>query len=539
MIPVKIQALREPTIEVIDMNNGNGFTIILINETTLTDHYDHFIHKINLTTLEQSIIIFEKLIYKAKQTSPAIMDQMNRINQEFETLIPHNRAKRQFVMAAVGIGSALVFLYGMMSKTDTQNIQNHLDTLERSHNEAVDQLNKQIVINSRFEYHFSNITKTMNQQADKIERKLNEFTIKQDGQLRNLYQLEYETLIREDAKNILEEIHKIKEIMLSARLGILNRDILTPREIRDQNITLPMLSQLGLKIALYKNCILLIIEIPRQTNENYKNLLIQPIPNKDNHMELRIEPTYVLEKNNSIFYPTQKKEELRKIKDTCLTGLLTIKPFGCSYHKNTDESVKILGTNTLMIINLKKQEIKQTCNTQPIVLSGTYMIKMRNCEIKFISNNVTFIHDTINIIYEETYILPNTLKEINYTDVTNITLEKIHLSTFENTKNLEKVKQENTVHQNQVWLVVLTFIMSYIICKSYLHYKKRGINVPNIVLPQIVYKNEGEQSCVGGVISVTQEMNQTHEISQTYEMNLTHDKLNHLPLPKIQNNSFF
>lgn len=69
-IPVKTQEMQKPTIEIFDMNNGNGFTIIQTNETTLIDHYDHFIHKINLTKLEESIIIFEKIVHKAKNTSP-------------------------------------------------------------------------------------------------------------------------------------------------------------------------------------------------------------------------------------------------------------------------------------------------------------------------------------------------------------------------------------------------------------------------------------------------------------------------------------
>ena len=81
--------------------------------------------------------------------------------------------------------------------------------------------------------------------------KINEFHQALTQFDQEIYQLHFEILIRKNMNTLINEIQKLKEIILMSRLNILSRDILTYDEIIDNNITLEELSEIQLRIAMY------------------------------------------------------------------------------------------------------------------------------------------------------------------------------------------------------------------------------------------------------------------------------------------------
>lgn len=461
LTPAKAQA--NSMLEITDQNHGNGFAIIQLNETKLIDHYNHFIHKINLTELEKSIIILETTINKAKIHSPEIETEINKLNKEFETIIPHHkRNKRQIIMGALANGTGISLLFGTINKFELTNIENHLKTSEESQNNIINQLNKQITINSRFQNQFINLTNHFNKQAELIEIKINQYKIELKAINQELIKFEFETMIKQNVQYIINEIHNIKKIILTSRLEVLSRDILTIPEMTEQNITSSTLSKLKLNIALYENCLLLIIEIPQETNEIYKTVLIEPVPNKLNKLELAIKPTIALINKDKIYYPTQTKINLTEIEDECLKNILKPNMNTCHYIRNTEQKIILIKKSTIVVTNADKQELEQNCIRQSLIIQGNYIIKFKNCRIKI--DNLTFVNSEIE--YNENIILPNTIKEINFTDIRNLNLERTHLQTFENLKHLEKIQVINSYHQYG-FMITGIIILAIIIIVTY------------------------------------------------------------------------
>ena len=457
-----------PRIEVIDMNRGNGFTIIQLNETRLIDYYGHFVHKINLTQFEENIIVVEKAIrrtYFWKEYSSVI----DRIKDEFESLLPHPiRHRRQVIPFVLGGAAVASMVYGYISHADLKSIQDELDASRVAHNEIVKQNNQQIIINARFEQRYNTLVGTFNANMKKIKSRTREMEQNLSIINKQILRLEYEIMFKESINNIFDEIHKIKEILMLARLGVLSRDILTPNEMREQNISLTLLMELELKIGFYDNCILLIIEVPHKTQETYKNVYLQPLPNKDKQLQLNIEPNYFLMRNNSFYLQTKHRSELKAYNpNNCHSSILSPNLTDCRFVQNKDEDVILLQDTTLITINLREQQLEQDCNSQSISLMGTNIIKFRNCQIKI--NGKVFRHyEPIDQTYDEHVILPNTIRDFNYTDVTNMTLESVHKVTIENLKYLHDLQFTHTQHSNLMYSLLAGI---YLCCAGYFVYR--------------------------------------------------------------------
>lgn len=161
---------------------------------------------------------------------------------------------------------------------DRKDIENHFKFLQTTNTKFIQN---------------NDISSSINQFNEKIMKKIHEFNqaISQFDQ--EIHQLHFEILIRQNMNTLINEIQKLKEIILMSRLNILSRDILTYDEIIDNKITLEELSEIQLRIAMYNSTLLLILSLPNYETTLYANIIIEPVPNKNGHLQLKPEITRV------------------------------------------------------------------------------------------------------------------------------------------------------------------------------------------------------------------------------------------------------
>lgn len=404
------------------------------------------------------------------------MNILQQLRQEYRTIIPHYRKRRGLLNV---VGDGLKFLFGTMDDDDAQQIENYLRDNKDNNKNLITQTNKQIRINTEFNDQITFLISQLNTDHEKIALQTNTIS----KQIRDeLAQFKYETLLKENINYLINNIQKIKEVMMSSRLNILSRDILTYEEIENNKINIEDLKELKLNIAIQGKLLLLIIDIPRLSENNYKNILIKSIPNKGNKLQLRNIITNILTYNNTIYYPTKNIKNLQLVNDTCIKNIFEIQMDNCTFEQNNNEQIIPVTNSIILAINIKKQNITQNCNSQKIEVEGTYLIKIANCQINI--NNLTF--SNYETKYTEHIILPNILKQINYIDITNLTLDKIHGKTIENLQKLEEIQ---TVHYtfkltNYITLgIIIIFLTTLYICKL----KKTKKTCNTLVQPQVLF----------------------------------------------------
>lgn len=462
------------------MTHGNGFTLIQTNYTQLISSYRYIIHTVNLTEYETNIELIKSNLNCCYKHSPELLQEFDQLQKEYLTLIPHSRVKRGLINV---FGTGFKYLYGIMDEEDRKDIENHFKYLHMTNTKLIKNNDKQITINDKMTEQLKNISSSINQSNEKIMNKINEFyhAITQFDQ--EIYQLHIEILIRKNINTLINEIQKLKEIILMSRLNILSRDILTYDEIINNNITLEELSEIQLRIAMYNSTLLLILSLPNYETTFYANIIIEPVPNKNDHLQLKSEITRVLSLNNILYYPTKYKKQLTEINDKCIQTIFKNPMIECKFEINTETFVKTITENIALIVN-SKDDLIQNCNTQNIQLNGTYLLKFENCQIQI---NQTIIS---NKNYVNHVILPNVLKEMTkLRDVSNITLEKIH---FQNINNLDKiidVQYTHTQYRNGSFIVI-SLLLCIIIGSSIIYYKRCKVHL-QIYQPVVELKKGG------------------------------------------------
>lgn len=167
-----------------------------------------------------------------------------------------------------------------MDDTDKQIIEEHFAKLENDNLNLINNNNDQIIINTDISKNLKHLSEILNESNIEIARTIRSYQTRITRIEQVMDQLHFETMIRNNINFMINEIKKIKDILLTSRLNILSRDILTYEEIQKNNITLHQLPEIRLKIALYNHSLLLILSIPNFGNNTYKELLTKPVPNK-------------------------------------------------------------------------------------------------------------------------------------------------------------------------------------------------------------------------------------------------------------------
>lgn len=119
---------------------------------------------------------------------------------------------------------------------------------------------------------------------------------------------------------------------------------------------------------------LLIIAIPKLSLENYKEVLIEIIPNKNGNYQLVTKINKIITSHNKVYFPTNEKNKLQLVNDTCIQDIFNEHMTQCKFERIEHPIIKPITKLIVLTANIKKQKLLHNCNTQDINIEKTHII---------------------------------------------------------------------------------------------------------------------------------------------------------------------
>lgn len=470
-------------LELTDLNHGNGFTPLELGQKRLIAGYDNILHIFNVTKYEIFISEIEREVSILEDLY--LEQQISHLRTKLGSLVPHNRAKRGLINI---LGTGLKYLSGAMDNEDRIEIEKHLREMETNAHNAITQSNNQIHINDQFDRELENLTLIYNTEIREMIKQYSELKVTSVQQQREIKieQIKFQLIHLETI------IDNVSEMMLTSSLGLLSKNILSDDEIRENNITFEKLQNIKMTVTTTGKTIIFIIRIPIMSMEIYNKLFIQPIPNKQG-MELYLETKEYLVNNNIVYSNVNETNKLFKITDNCIENIFKQTTMHCSYKQNNRKTVVEIYTNILFAINMINENVTQTCNEIPIILNGSYMIKIENCKIKILDK----WYD--KNVHQENVVLPNPLRMINVTEEKDISLHELRFHHIKNLKHIDELKIKQRTTNIAICILIMIIVVIVIVHVFVKLRPKKTINKTIISLPHLP-SEYGQRSSSGGVM---------------------------------------
>lgn len=371
---------------------------------------------------------------KTNQFSTLIIEEFEQIDQTLKTLISTKRAKRWD-----SLGSAWKFVAGSPDADDLKIINSSINNLIQNNNAQV-----------------------------KINRELNlqmkEFVFKttQAISLFNSRAIESHSInIFLNLKYLHEKLEQIVDSITFAKIGILNRKILSSTEIQvllqklhNENITThsitEALSYAESSVATNNKEVALLIKIPKLDRRVFRKIHIYPI--RHNQRQIHATRRNYLRHDNEIYAVTSlnptifNKDDLTPEKSSCISELLNGKPASCNFTLNPEQEEIITVDNKNLIINYNRNfSLSTNCGITNRTLTGPFFISFEGCDVSIDNNTYS---SSIQNLEESPLQIP--LEGISVEQkhfIINLSLEHLHALHIETRKDLETIKlQTHSLH---------------------------------------------------------------------------------------------
>lgn len=310
----------------------------------------------------------------------------------------------------------------------------------------------------------NDIIEKLNLQSRIINKQLMDYC--QQKQTDEILRLRIEIKIRDSLNYLLHKLENYENIILNSKSGYLSKNILTTNEIKKYNINVETLQNIQVSVASHQSELYIFIQIPNFSNIKCYKTKIIPIPNK-NKLELYNTIQSIINCENEIFEFSLdlKKKNLKTVKNQCIKTILTKNPRECELIKNLKTEIIEIENDIVITKNLNETKLIQNCIKNDIFLSGNNIIKFKNCQIDLL--NITYTNKEI----KETIIIPNTLKEINFTDISNLTIHNLHELHISNNKKVTLIENNLkttswytfSFHLLQVCLIIIILILIWLL----------------------------------------------------------------------------
>lgn len=408
-----------------------------------------------------------------ENVSPWIQRKIDTIERKTEILKVH-RQKRGLMNI---VGKAGKWLFGTMDQEDKEEISNHLQTLKENNYQAIQQLNKQIVINDFFNKTLQLLNQKSIENLNQLEKGYNNLS----NEVLTLIKHQ-KTLDATLKLQILEDnINVILDNIASAKIGALHPGILTVEEITGFQITAEKLENARSGILLIDTDTLIInIQIPTKLQQ-VPHLLLIPLPDRNFH-EISEESQAFVEYNKTKYIAERKimyKRELKPLK-TCLNT-------ECSKRINQNEEIVKINENIILGVNLNKTKILNKCDVRNLELIGNYLLVIRNCTI--IINHVVYSHVIKD--FEE-----NNVFEIfkDNWKRTNVTFEKVAIQQVKNLEYINEIKLQKKINFgiNGVFFAIVIILIFVII---YLILTRKNYSIKEKSITNTIVKVESQERC--------------------------------------------
>lgn len=488
-----------------NLNENNGYIVIKLGKIKIIQDFQKILHIINITEFERnrneiknSIDIIGKLIRNDDPTFLTTVHNFNLLDAKIHGLKPHERNKRGLLNV---VGKGLKILTGTMDSDDESIIKEKLEILSKTNHDLVNESNKQITINSKISEQIRNISEHINKQQKTITDALLRYTNKTQEEATSLqkdlemfgqlYQINYDiTLLR-------SHIDDIEQIILTSKLNILSRNILSDKEL-EMVSDIEALKDIKITVAYYDKKIVLIIFIPIYSTTDFYNVLIEPLPDNLNKSIILKENLFIIDSDKNVYNLTVKvnlKLNLIKFNDECVSKILKGKEAECEINSFKKEEVKEIIPGLIILKNNKNNSIIQDCNNENLKLFRNTLISFENCKVHI--KNITYSNTFYRI---NDYVkLPHINIKINKKPKIDVeTLEELHLTDFKNDRKIieEIISTQNsrlsTIHI-LITLSGITFIIfiSITFYKIYYNFKITKQNQENLKTSSELRTNDG------------------------------------------------
>uniref|UniRef100_U5ETB3 Putative retrovirus-related env polyprotein from transposon n=1 Tax=Corethrella appendiculata TaxID=1370023 RepID=U5ETB3_9DIPT len=258
-----------------------GYTIIKLENRNFIKSYSKILHVINLDKLRSVVDRIKFNIDSAKlqvENLNLLNREINLLENNLATIIPKpHRSKRGLINI---LGKGLKSLVGTMDSEDSDEIYNHLQTLDTNSKQLISQSNKQITINTQLIDSVNKMKNIINEQNDIIENFLTKSNNKTNQLEIKIHSTNLALNFYTDVTEVNKIITEIKDNILLSKLNVPAHDILTKEEMRDFNITIDLLPFIK-NIVLLKdsNTLIFALSIPKFSECTYFKAYVIPFPN--------------------------------------------------------------------------------------------------------------------------------------------------------------------------------------------------------------------------------------------------------------------
>jgi hypothetical protein len=488
--------------EVQDLTSNKGILPMTLGTAKLIKGYSNILHIIRLGQYQQNIEKIQQTLDQLDNlgtlniTLNVTRLKLQELKHVYETLRPSLRHKRGLID---GLGTLIKGITGNMDNNDAIRLNKELENIMNNEQVIKGEMDKQIIINDKMIKRFENITNHINYQQDEILNLIKDTqdrvgnSIRQDDM--RLKNLQFLNQINYHIDILNSHLKNIAEAIVLAKLNIISKQILNPKEIHDitlhfenQNSTVKSIEYLYelLKLQAYYNDtnIIFNIQIPILSHNTYTFIHIISLP--INQSKLIFAKPFLLMYHDEIHYLDEKcpkiddiyfceeKASRFSVSDSECTGkLMRNQPANCQwYDVELASEIYQPEPNYVLLINVEETKIYSSCNpTQS--LKGTKLIHFKDCEVKI--NNITY-STAVNTYWDEIEIHPITFNEINITFSNFSThLRKLDQYKFSNAQPIQTIVKY--FHQSDNTFTTVCFILMalfgiiqlliiYFICKK-------------------------------------------------------------------------
>lgn len=400
-----------------------GYQIINLGEISMVENYINILHIIDINEFRSTLAIIEGNINVTflYVRDTAIMNQLwneiKKIKHNLKTLVSH-RNKRGLVNIG---GRALNWIFGVMDDDDRSKIEEHLKTIDINNHNIIDNVNKQIKINTDLQNNLKILQDRINESNKLMKNIITQRDIKQWHFLSVL----------NDLQLLDSEIDKVQGNIMFAKYNIMSKSILTPEEIETYEIDVNKFKEIKCSMLQADEKLILVVSIPNLSQNvaiKYK-LIAVPNANKEE---------IIIPDENVLFYKEQtyvnnEERYIKKLKEasSCTKSLINKRYEYCSKQRSSKYEIVEITPNMIIVKNAENVSLIDG-NNKNIILNNNYIIYYSNCTLKI--NNVMFSNK--EIVTNKNTIIPIYSKpeNVNFT----INLDDIHLKQIE---NVEKIKE--------------------------------------------------------------------------------------------------
>ena len=387
------------------------------------------------------------------------------------------RGKRSIDM----LGSAIKFVTGNLDAEDLSIINNNLDELRKSENTLIKQNNRQIKVNTKFENRINLINNEIKNHQNTLHNILikDEYILSEHQKLLIIFQMD----------SFLETLKSIEYSIMLAKLNIVSKFVLTPKEIeiiaqeiRNQNLEIYNIDDASNYLSttvIYKGPILIIsVNIPRLLNTSFKKAIIEPLPRSNHTVKITHKTVFI--NKDQILAIKSKCQETQKVticerkqlidisNDSCEAPLLRGHHGKCNLLEMPPTlEIRTIAQGTLLVSTVHQDvTINSTCSIAPEKLIGIHLINFHNCSI-YVGNQ---LYENYELRFYQPIILPLQFMKIKPLQIErHVNLTELHIRNLETLQKLERIDWKHLSTSISIITILLLGLLVFGISKYRQH----------------------------------------------------------------------